>query len=363
MVRGALQRLGLSEPLAWVVAATFFHFASLHFLFATLPLYILDLGGSVFQVGLVVGVFAVASLGYLAIRSVPGLLIWRVFHAMGLAAFTTAAASLAGDLAAPDRRGTTMGIYGLAHPAALSVGPALGAAMLPGWGYPPIFLCSGFTAMLALGCVLPLPDIRPSKSEGKTARKSPLASTVLRAVVVPAALQFSASIAYGTIISFIAVVARERELAGLGAAFTLLALSSLGIRLVAGRAYDTWGPRTVLVPGFLTLAVGMALLAVTAHAGIFLGAAVLAGVGIGGTHTTLLARVIEGSPTEARGSAVAVFTSCWELGIGGGAIVMGRLGETLGFAGMYLVAAALCVGGVLGLRWLPGSREAIVRKQ
>ena len=381
VVRGALQNLGVPEHLAWVVAATFLHFASFYYLLATLPLYIQDLGGSIFQVGLIIGVFSVsslatrplfgawmdragrkrfllagaaiyvvASLGYLVIPSVPGLLVWRVFHAMGLATFSTAAASLSGDLAPPERRGTTMGIFGLAQPAALSVGPAVGAAVLAASSYPLLFLFTSFTALLALACVLPIPEGKTPKPAGPVTVATWRLPGVLPSVAVSATLQFAASIAYGTFVSFVAVVARERGLAVVGASFTLLALSSLGIRLVAGRLYDSWGPRAILPPALISLAIGMALLGVTANAPGFLLASVLAGAGIGGTHTTLLARVVERCPAEHRGSAVALFISCWELGVGGGTILMGRLAEAVGFRGMYLVAAALCLCGLGGLR-------------
>ena len=141
-IRTSLRIGSASRPLACLLGATFCHFASLYYLVPILPLYVQHLGGSTYQVGLIVGIFALASLlmrpfvgiwmdraghrgfllvgaatyvlaslGYLAIRSIPGLLLWRVFHAMGLATFSTAAASLAGDLAPPGRRGTTLGVF------------------------------------------------------------------------------------------------------------------------------------------------------------------------------------------------------------------------------------------------------------
>jgi MFS family permease len=374
------RRLPAPGPLGWIVAASFLHFASLYFLFAPLPLYVLDMGGSKFQVGLIMGVFSMsslavrplfgawmdragrkpfllagagiyvlASLGYLAIRSVPQLLLWRVFHAMGLATFSTAAASLAGDLAAPQRRGTTMGIYTLAQAGALSVGPAVGGAIQRALGYRGLFVCTAFTALSALGCAARVREVPPARNghRGSGGRAGGL--PVLRRVIHPAALQFSASIAYGTLISFIAVVARDRGLDVVGTYFALLAASSLGIRLVAGRAYDAWGPRAVLTPALLVLAAGMGLLANAAHAGLFVGTAILAGSGIGATQTALLARVVERSPAEARGSAVAVFTSCWELGVGGGTMLMGRLAEAAGFSGMFVAATAMPLVGLVAL--------------
>jgi MFS family permease len=174
---------------------------------------------------------------------------------------------------------------------------------------------------------------------------------------VPAALQFAASIAYGTIISFIAVVARERALDAVGVFFALLALSSLGVRLVAGKAYDKWGPVAVLAPAFVALVGGIILLAVTEGPRLFLLASVLAGLGIGGSHTTLISLVVDRAPGRNRASSVAGFAACWELGVGGGTIIMGRLAAALGFQVMFLVAAALPLLGLAGLRRLRDREE------
>lgn len=57
-----------------------------------------------------------------------GVALWRAFHALGLATFSTAAASFACDLAPPPRRGSTMGAFGLASGGCLTIGPGVGLA-------------------------------------------------------------------------------------------------------------------------------------------------------------------------------------------------------------------------------------------
>lgn len=370
------------SPLAWIVAATFFHFTSLYYLLPTLPLYVQDLGGSTYEVGLIVGVFSLASLlvrpfvgasmdqagrrgfllagagiyvaaslGYLAIQSLPALLLWRVFHAIGLATFSTAATSLASDLAPPRRRGATMGVFGLAQAGALTVGPGVGQAVRSALGYTGLFLATTCTAFAALLCALRLPgdqSPRPVEIPGGWTRNW----RSLHAEAVPVAVQFAASIPYGIIVSFLAVVARERGMDVVGTFFALLALSSLAVRLVAGKAYDTWGASVVLASAFVALAAAMVLLAVAARPGLFLLAAVPAGLGIGSTHTTLMARVVDSSARENRASSVAGFITCWELGVGGGSILMGRLADAAGFYVMFVVAASLPLLGLGSLRWL-----------
>jgi MFS family permease len=377
----------MSPALACLVVATFFHFASLYYLFPTLPLYVRHLGGTTSDVGLIIGIlaltslaarpflgvwmdragrrvflltgagiYALASLGYWVIRSVPGLLLWRVFHGIGLATFSTAAAALAADLAPPGRRGATMGVFGLAQAAALTVGPGIGQVILRAAGYPGLFVGAASTALASLVFGLALPAIPFQRSDDAPepgSRAWPIRDTA----GASAALQFAASVAYGTIISFIAVVARDRGLETVGVFFALLALSSLGIRVAAGRAYDAWGAAAVLTPLLLALAIGMTLLAMAGGPWLFLLAAVLAGLGIGGTHTTLQARVVDRALPERRARAVAGFAACWELGVGGGTILMGRLAEILGFEGMFLVVAGLPLVGLGGLQWLGDPRR------
>jgi MFS family permease len=375
-------RTSVPAPLGRVVTATFLHFLSLYYLFPTLPLYVRQLGGSTFEVGLIIGIMALASLtarpllgiwmdragrrgfllagaaiyvlaslGYWAIRSVPGLLLWRVFHAMGLATFSTAAASLAGDLAPLGRRGTTMGLFGLAQASALTVGPGIGQAIWGALGYPGLFVAAACTAFAALVCTFALPT-GPPRGPGPSGKERGGSGGLWDVAAAPATLQFVASVAYGTIIAFIAVVAQDRGLHGVGTFFALLAISSLAVRLAAGKAYDALGAPAVLVPAFVALSAGMALLAVAGRPTPFLLAAAVAGLGIGGVHTTLLATVVDRSVPDNRGKSVAGFTASWELGVGIGTILMGRIAETAGFAVMFLVAASLPLLGLTALRSL-----------
>ena len=365
--------------LLYLVAATFFHFASLYYLLSTLPLYVRSLGGSTSQVGLIIGIlaltslaarpvigpwidragrrpfllagaaiYALSSLGYGIIPSVRGLLVWRVFHGIGLATFSTAAASLAADVAPAGQRGRTMGVFGLAQAAALTVGPGAGQFILATFGYLGVFVASASTAVLAFVCASALPREQPpgQMPPGRTGVES---SALWRILALPAAFQFVASVAYGTIISFIAVSARDRALEAVGPFFALLALSSLGVRLAAGRAYDRWGPAATLIPMFLVLATGMAGIAVATEPMLLLTAAILAGLGIGGTHTTLISSVVDGAPSDRRASGVAGFAACWELGVGGGTVLMGHLADARGFETMFLVVAAFPILGLAAL--------------
>jgi MFS family permease len=170
-------------------------------------------------------------------------------------------------------------------------------------------------------------------------------------MTLPATAQFAASAAYGAIVSFVAVIAQSRGLDTVGIFFALFALSSLVVRPWAGNAYDSRGPVIVLAPAFLAIATGLGLLAVGGGQGSFLLSGVLAGAGIGGAQTTLIARIVDRAPLDSRATSIAGFTACWELGVGAGSILAGRLADAAGFPETFLAIAALSVLGLAVLPW------------
>ena len=123
---GSRPIVSVGGPLACVVASTFVHFASLYYLLPTLPPPRAGARRNDTEIGLIIGVlaltslavrpllgiwmdrarrrrlilagagiYALASLGHWASRSIPGLPLWRVFHGAGLATFSTAVPSQA----------------------------------------------------------------------------------------------------------------------------------------------------------------------------------------------------------------------------------------------------------------------------
>jgi MFS family permease len=156
-------------------------FTSFYFLLVTLPIYILQLGGTESQIGLIIGVFTISAvllrpfmgrevdrrgrknmllagslvfllsmLLYNYTTSVTTLLLLRVFHGIGWGAATTAASTLIADIAPPSRRGEAMGIYGMSSNVAMAVGPALSFWLLYASGVPDFPMLFDVSALIAL---------------------------------------------------------------------------------------------------------------------------------------------------------------------------------------------------------------------
>ena len=108
----------------------------------------------------------------------------------------------------PGRRGVTMGVFGLAQASALMVGPGIGLAISAFFGYPGLFLAAAGTVVASLVCVAAVPKNLRTDPQVSQAHLSQRQST-WSATAIPSVAQFAVSVAYGTIVSFVTVVARE----------------------------------------------------------------------------------------------------------------------------------------------------------
>lgn len=171
--------------LAWL--ATFLFYISSHLLLPTLPMYVLGLGGTEGDVGLVMSTFAMASVFmrlfagqwvdrggkkslmvagalvyvvsaglYAVVAEVKWLAAVRFLHGLGIGMYSTAASSLISDSVPYRRRGEGLGYFMLATSLAMAVGPVAGAGIVEGLSYKALFATSGVLAGIVVICTLSL---------------------------------------------------------------------------------------------------------------------------------------------------------------------------------------------------------------
>ena len=391
----------MPRPFAVLWLATLLFYLGFQILLPVIPLYATELGAGEAHVGLIIGVFALAAmvlrplagdwadrlgrrplvllgtaifalapLGYAFVRTVPGLLLVRVFHGMGMGLGPTAATVIAADLTPPERRGAAMGAYGLASAVALSVGPYLGGELTRREGFTATFLVA--TAMeagaLLLAWTLPetrpadgLPSTRASASGPARAPRGMLARFWGRwfssGAVFPSGLVLALYVSYGGIATLLPLFAERRQLGNPGLFFTVFALVSLVVRSPAGRLSDRLGRRAVIAPALALAGIGLVLLGLAASPAMFLGAAALYGVGFGAGSPALLAMTADRVPPVERGRAMGTLYTAWELGIFAGSILLGFCATRLGYEATWWIAAGIAgVGVVAALRPRGGRR-------
>ncbi len=359
-----------------ICLATFFFYASFYLILSVMPLYVAAMGATSFQIGLIIGLFAMmamvlrpptgwiidtrgcrvvlvagmaifllASLGYVIAHSVGAVLALRLFHGMGMGLFPTAATVVVAELAPPARRGEAMGWFGIANSVGLILGPAVGMPIAAGAGFRTLFLVAGGVALMGLVCIGMLPRI--GRVPAQIARPPRPQDFFSPAAVLPSVLLLFLYVPYGAMLAFIPIVAADRGLGNPGTFYTALALAVLVIRSRAGHVSDRRGRPAVIIPGLLVAGVALAILALTSgRIWVLVGAAIY-GFGFGSVQPALMALTADRVPPEERGKAMGTFYTAWELGIMTGSTGAGLLLEVTDFSLMLLAGSFMPMAGAL----------------
>jgi len=356
---------------------------SLTSLLPTLPAYIIDIGGSKYQVGLVMGSFAIglllfraqlgqlsdqrsrklvimigtfvvgtAPVGYFFVDSIPLLMVFRAFHGISIAAFTTGYSTLVVDWSPPDKRGELIGYMSLVVPVGLALGPALGGYLQASFGYEILFAVSAASGYLGLLCASQVTEVR-EKPDHDTATEEDsqngfwniLLSPRIR---TPATVLFMVGLVFGTLTTFLPLYVRELGIPlNPGLYYTTSAIASFVMRMFIGRASDAYG-RGIFITMSLTLyTVAMYLLASANTPVEFLIAAIAQGAGGGTLIPMMIALMSDRSLTSERGRIYALSIGGFDLGIALAGPGIGSLAEILGYRGLFQVGVTLAALALL----------------
>jgi MFS family permease len=366
---------GYSPTFYLAFLACFLFFSSAHLLITPLPLYIQELGGSAAQVGLAqtafaisaivlrpyigrlvdlrgrkpallvgMAIFALGPLCYTQVSTIPSLQVARMFHGIGIAAFTSGYYTLIADVTPPSRWGAALGLGGIAPFLAMIPASPAGASLLQHSGFTVVFLTAGLTALVGLFVVMAIaePGQQQSTSSAGGSASVGLVDVIrLRGVLAPALTTLTLGVTYGTVYTFLPLFAVERGLGNPGLFFTALSLSLVASRSTAGRLSDRWGRLTVILPMLAILATSMLGLNWAYGLPTLLAMAVLQGIGLGGARVGLETTVVDTAPAEARGRALSLVYFCLDVGIGGGSLAMGAVADLMGYGQGYLVVGVL----------------------
>ena len=352
-----------------VTAATFCYFLSLGALLPTMPRYVEDvLGGNGFEVGLVVGAFAVSAaiirpwagrlgdrygrrvllsggallvgvttLAYTLVDAVPGLVGLRLVTGLGEAAVFVGAATATQDMAPSHRRGEAASYFSVALYSGLALGPALGEYLARHSGYDRVWEVAALTALLAalLGLGTPAHDAAPYEKPK---------SLLHPAALGPGVVLMLGLIPFTAFAAFLAIYGPDIGLHDTAAVFFAYAGMVLLIRIFGAKLPDRLGWRLASTLALAAVGTGALVLALWASvAAVWVAAGCLA-VGMSLLYPALFSAALEDVPDHERSQAVGTFSLFFDLSQGLGApllgIVVALSGERAAFAVAALVAGA-----------------------
>ncbi|MGY1745112.1 MFS transporter [Blastococcus sp. SYSU D00695] len=256
---------------------------------------------------------------------------------VGFGIVTVLGALLAAAVAPPERRGESIGLYGLAIavPNLLAV-PAGVALVLDGRVAVLAWVAAAPLAGLLFlpGLVRTAAPVAPSPGGGATRR-------AVRASLPPAAVLLVVTLAGGGVVTFLPIERPEGSLATL--ALLVMGLSTALARWRVGLLADRVGARVLLPAGVAVGAVGMALLGATLHGGggWLLVAVALFGICYGATQNLTLLVSFGRAGAGGAAAASAMWNASFDAGTAVGALALGWLSGGVGLSGTYGLVAVL----------------------
>jgi MFS family permease len=348
-------------------------------IFFLFPLFIKDRGGSESDIGIIMGVFTLASvlcrpwisemvdrigrkrsytigslvmtvlpLAYLLFRGglsmfYTPLILVRVIHGVGLALCFTAAFTYIADIIPEARLNEGIGMFGVTGLTGLAIGPLIGEIIIERFGFSIFFITA--TAIASLGLMIHLP-LKEVFIHGDHSASSSFFSVLMKRNIFPVALlALVFGIGLAATGNFISPFAKERELPFISLYYICYSSAAILTRIGGGRLADKVGEDRI-IPYALLLAGGGLMVLINLSGSTELAiSGVMSGCGHGFLFPCLNSLVIRNEPIEIRGKITGVFTGGIDSGTFVGSVVLGYIGELAGFQALFLAASlALLLG-------------------
>ncbi|HVC76484.1 MAG TPA: MFS transporter [Candidatus Micrarchaeaceae archaeon] len=264
---------------------------------------------------------AVPSLAYVIPHgAVFAMLAAASARGLGMGIAMVVSVALLSEMTAPNRRGTSIGYYGLALGAPGIIVPTLGVFLLASGHADVDALIALLSGLTGVYCALRLPERQADLVTASTnlivAIRRPGLLLVIGGFVL-------SSCSFGGVITYAPVAL---QLNGLGSAASFLLVmgaARAGSRWLSGVMSDRWPTRIVLVCGVLASLIGLVVLALHSGGATVLVAAAVYGTGYGATQTAAFLAMSERGIRSDSGSISAFWNSGIDLGSSLGGTLIG----------------------------------------
>jgi MFS family permease len=295
--------------------------------------------------------FVLTFISYPLATSINLFLIFRILHGVSFGYVTTAGNSLVVDILPASRRGEGLGFFGVANNLAMVVGPMTGLLMLEKYDYDIIFYLAiasgllGFVFAMFIKVQKPFEpkEVQPIGFDRFFLFKGFKAGLTLLLIGIP----------YGMFITYLAIYGQELGIkSGIGLFFSLLAAGMITSRLFSGKMVDHGKLNKAIEIGLFVSMIGMVMLAslqrMTAFSDslvnvLFFIIPVILGFGYGMTFPAYNTLFVNLAPNNRRATASSTFMTSWDIGVGLGLVLGGRLADSGGGLPLAFLMGSLMI--------------------
>ncbi len=365
-----------------LILSNFLMYITYYAILSALPIYLVsDLHASKMQVGFVVGAYTIASVlvrpfsgfaldkfgrrtiflsalilytllfaGYLVAITIISIIILRFAQGLTWGFTTVSGSTIAIDNMPVSRRGEGIGYFALSTTLGMSVGPIVGLYICHQWGYVAMFVSGCIISFISLACAYAV-HFRKRFLVGKRIQLN-LNNLFEKNSIRPSLNVFITMIAYGGLLSFIALYGREIGIQNSSFYFLIFSIGIAAARITAGKVFDRKGPGKIITLCLILLIIGFPVLALAKNELLFYLSAIIIGFGNGVIFPTFQSMVNNLAESKNRGIANSTLYTAVDLGMGFGMIMAGLIAQHISISAIFWIDSLVCAAGLIFFRSL-----------
>jgi predicted MFS family arabinose efflux permease len=337
-------------------------------LMPTIPIYLSRQGIREAEIGVLVGVFIVASLVIKpfvgrALLRIPErkfliagslvtatccicypvappffpLFILRTIQGIGFAFFVTAAFTLVFNMTPSAHHGEAISYFYVASNVATALAPAVGMFLINQFDFTVLFLGCAALSLFSLSLSLRLGKGQGIPTDSPPSRNQ---SFVNREALPLGIMGLISNNIWGAMNAFLPLFAVSHGVTNPGIIFTVFAAVLMLGRGFGGKILDNYSKDKIVTPCLVAQIVAMTTLVFSTTFSMFLVVAVIWGMANAFLYPVMMASAIERAG-GARGPAIATYTAFTDLGTGMGAVFMGVVIEWTSYPTMFFCLACM----------------------
>lgn len=370
-----------------LLLCAFFFFISFNLIIPELPAYLDSLGGEAYK-GLIISLFTlsaalsrpfsgkltdvfsrkyaivfgalvctVVSFLYPLSQSILFFLILRFFHGLSTGFNPTGVSAYVADIVPLNRRGEAMGYLGFFCSIGMAVGPMIGSWSKMNYNIEVMFQLAGCFSLLTFILSLTIKDSTKKKAMTMGNIKEIFHvktqdffdKNVIPVAIVMILCEFS----FGIILTIIPDFSDSIQIEDKSTYFSIYVLSSVVVRILAGKVSDKYGRVPVLFYALLVSLVAMIILSFSTGVTTMVVSAIILGFGLGTASPTLFAWTVDLSDPKKLGRGFSTMFIALEIGIGLGALISGTMYSSAkqNFQEIFLVGSFMFLCSIIYIFW------------
>jgi MFS family permease len=288
-------------------------------------------------------VLLVTNLLFYVLPSIAAVCAIRFCQGLGWGMITTALATIVSDLVPEQRMSEGIGYLAVSNVLATSFSIVVGIWLMDASGFRVMLGFSTACFAVALALCLRLGRVPFHRNEGAESTRNFWSALFEKRAVLPSFLCFLHSVAFSGIMTFIMLFGAESGIRHIFVYFIGHVLAIMVSRPFVGRIFDRVGHSVVIIPGVLSMIIGLVLLSYSHADPLLVVASLFYGLGFGTVQPSLQAWAINRSPLDRKGAANGTFLCSIDLGYGIGAVLMGSVASLTSYAVMYRLSPVFLV--------------------